>query len=71
MYDVMAEFLEVYGQVFDVDGKVCVVGRDKTKRLICLAELVGKDVGNVRDYGSVATGFMNVQNIHALRNSLL
>lgn len=60
------EFMVLYNDVFNEDGEVKQVGRERTKRLIEACE----QFSNTTNFGSKITGFMNVTNIKALRNKL-
>lgn len=60
------DFLKLYDDVFDEEGKVKAVGREHTKALIEACEQYSQDI----DFGNKSTGFMNVENIKLLRNKL-
>lgn len=60
------DFLELYNDVFDEEGKVKAVGREHTKALIEACEQYSQEI----DFGNKSTGFMNVENIKLLRNKL-
>ena len=60
------EFMVLYDDVFDEDGEIKQVGRERTKRLIEACEQFSSNT----NFGSKITGFMNVTNIKALRNKL-
>lgn len=62
----MQEFEKTYNQVFDEHGNVKFCGRDVTRRLIHLCQQVDTNT----DFGNQETGFMNVENIKRLRESL-
>ena len=55
-------FLQLYKEVFDVDGNIKACGRDTCKKLIEAANIIDNRV----NYGSVNSGFMNVDELHAL-----
>lgn len=61
------DFLKLYDDVFDEEGKVKAVGREHTKALIKACEQYSQEI----DFGNKSTGFMNVDNIKLLRNKLL
>lgn len=56
------KFLDLYNDVFDEDGKIKAVGREHTKALIEFCKSYSPNY----DFGNLATGFMNVENIHKL-----
>lgn len=56
------KFLDLYNVVFDEEGKIKAVGREHTKALIAFCEEHSPNC----DFGSLTTGFMNVENIHKL-----
>lgn len=60
------DFLKLYDDVFDEEGKVKAVGRKHTKALIEACEQYSQEI----DFGNKSTGFMNVENIKLLRNKL-
>lgn len=60
------DFLKLYDDVFDEEGKVKTVGRAHTKALIEACEQYSQEI----DFGNKSTGFMNVENIKLLRNKL-
>lgn len=60
------EFFNLYNNVFDENDSIKAVGREHTKRLIETCEQFSSNT----DFGSKATGFMNVANIKMLRNKL-
>lgn len=56
------KFLDLYNDVFDEEGKIKAVGRERTKALIAFC----KEFSPNCDFGSLTTGFMNVENIYKL-----
>lgn len=60
------DFLNLYDDVFDEEGKIKAVGREHTKALIEACEQYSQEI----DFGNKSTGFMNVENIKLLRNKL-
>ena len=60
------KFLSLYAQVFDCNGRVSKCGRDKCIELIRIA----KDIDSSTYYGSESTGFMNIDNMHKLKERL-
>lgn len=53
------EIIKLYKEIFDSEGNVRAVGREKCKKLISLLSEANKDI----DFGNEETGFMNVENI--------
>lgn len=60
------DFIELYNQVIDENGKPMVCGREKCKELIRMC----KELDNEHDYGNESNGMMMVDNIVKLRNSI-
>ena len=61
-------FIEQYDKVFKNDI-VINCGREECKKLIHLADIVGKDF--CTDYGNEHNGMMNIENIQELKSYLL
>lgn len=62
----MQEFEKTYNQVFDEHGNVKSCGREVTRKLISLCQLVDTNT----DFGNRETGFMNTENIKRLHKNL-
>ena len=60
------EFLQAYDAVFDETGCIKPCGRETTQRLIRVALALKPD----EYFGDLATGYMHVENIKALRNTI-
>lgn len=63
----MRTFLEDYDRVFDEEGNVKNCGRGACIDLILSAFILDPS----QSYGDSSTGYMNVENIKNLRNSIL
>ena len=60
------KFFEAYNDVFDSEDKVKVCGREACIKLIKICNKISPNM----DYGSVNTGFINVENVVNLKNTL-
>ncbi len=58
----LAEFLALYGAVFDEKGRVRLCKRKRCRRLICLA----RAIDSAGDFGCKRSAFMNTENMTAL-----
>lgn len=66
-YTVQKEaFLDLFGEVLTPDGMVRNCGREKCKELILAAKKLAPEF----DYGNLETGFLNVETLFYLYNSV-
>lgn len=61
------KFLKLYDEVFSEDGSIKACGRAVCKDLI----LESKKLDSSCEYGNLLTGFMNIENIKRLHDSLM
>ena len=64
--DTINTFLKQYNEVFDAGGAVKLCGRDTCKKLMLNASKIKPGI----DYGNMDSGFMNIEAIKELYNSL-
>lgn len=62
-----SKFIEVFNEVFDNDLNVQKCGREKCKELILLA----RELDKTKDFGSIETGFMNIEELKNLKESIV
>ena len=62
----MDKFIKLYDEVFDNKGNVKACTREKTKALIDCA----KSLSPSNDFGNSDTGYMDIDAIKCLRNSI-
>lgn len=63
----LEKMFEQYNKVFDENGDPRLCGREACKELILMCE---ENMGHKGLFGNIETGFMNVENIHALFEEL-
>jgi hypothetical protein len=66
MNGTFTRFAELYDEVFDKDGQIQAVGREKCMDLILAAQAINDS----EDFGNVKTGFMNPEAIKRLMDSM-
>lgn len=60
------KFKELYNSVFDKENNITACGRETCKKLILCCETIDKGT----NFGDATSGFMNPENIIALKNRL-